>query len=362
MSENHEAQALARWLEEHPGQAPPADVDPEVIEALYALRPDLAPAPDLRIEDILAAVESGPFHSGASARDDDGAVEVVSLAEERAKRVPPEVAPASQSAGGRAARRGGPLPGCWRARRRGTRDRRDPSDGRHPAHPEARGARDRGQGACGRRHRTLGRGYAAEAPARMQDAEGAGLAAPPAEAAAPAGPPAAVEPTALRGRENEIPRQEAEKKSDDGTVDDDASVGSLGAPADAAKQATRQGERDAESTSTDGVRRPGRDGGRDATRCARSRREDEGGGGGARQGDRRPTAPSAYGAGAASSSQARADVGAKDSASRCGACRCGLGEHHDSEQRTGALRRHLVVEQRCRADRSDRTTATIARR
>ena len=96
MNENREAQALARWLEEHPGQAPPPDVDPEVIEALYALRPDLAPPPNVRIEDILGAVDSGPFATAKDAEEEMITEEVVSLAAERAKRVPNEVAPASR--------------------------------------------------------------------------------------------------------------------------------------------------------------------------------------------------------------------------------------------------------------------------
>ncbi len=58
-----EAQAdrLARWLDEHPGSAPPADLDEEVLEAIYLLRPDLAPAASLNIDDILAEITTGPF-------------------------------------------------------------------------------------------------------------------------------------------------------------------------------------------------------------------------------------------------------------------------------------------------------------
>jgi hypothetical protein len=55
------AVALARWLEEHPGTPPPPEVDPEVVQAVYALRPELAPAPRLSADDILATITRGPL-------------------------------------------------------------------------------------------------------------------------------------------------------------------------------------------------------------------------------------------------------------------------------------------------------------
>ena len=61
MSEQNDIQRLVTWLEGHPGDAPPADLDPEVVEAVYMLRPDLAPAPRVKIEDIFARIETGPL-------------------------------------------------------------------------------------------------------------------------------------------------------------------------------------------------------------------------------------------------------------------------------------------------------------
>ncbi|MBN1337617.1 MAG: hypothetical protein JXB39_16820 [Deltaproteobacteria bacterium] len=60
-----EAQAsrLARYLEERPGAALPDGVDPEVLEALWVIRPDLAPAPRVTVEEILSGVTAGPFAS-----------------------------------------------------------------------------------------------------------------------------------------------------------------------------------------------------------------------------------------------------------------------------------------------------------
>jgi hypothetical protein len=66
---NHDtpsAVALARWLEDHPGTPPPPEVDPEVVQAIYALRPELAPAPRLTADDILASITRGPL-AGPSA-------------------------------------------------------------------------------------------------------------------------------------------------------------------------------------------------------------------------------------------------------------------------------------------------------
>lgn len=56
-----QVQALMAWLEAVPGRRPGPEVDPDVVEAVYALRPDLAPAPTLSLDDILGAVTTGPF-------------------------------------------------------------------------------------------------------------------------------------------------------------------------------------------------------------------------------------------------------------------------------------------------------------
>jgi hypothetical protein len=60
------AEQLHQWLAAHPGQAPPASIDPAIVEAAYALRPDLAPAPRLTIDDVLAEVSTGPLAEPAA--------------------------------------------------------------------------------------------------------------------------------------------------------------------------------------------------------------------------------------------------------------------------------------------------------
>ncbi len=61
MTELNEPQLLADWLDVHPGEPPPEGIDPEVIQAVYALRPDLAPAARVTVDDILDGVTTGPF-------------------------------------------------------------------------------------------------------------------------------------------------------------------------------------------------------------------------------------------------------------------------------------------------------------
>lgn len=58
--------ALGRWLDAPPGSAPPSELDDDVVETVYALRPDLAPAPRLTADDILASVTVGPLASSAA--------------------------------------------------------------------------------------------------------------------------------------------------------------------------------------------------------------------------------------------------------------------------------------------------------
>lgn len=65
MSVEQQAQALADWLADNPGAEPPAGVDTDVIEAVYSLRPDLAPAPRVSMDDILGMVSSGPLAAPA---------------------------------------------------------------------------------------------------------------------------------------------------------------------------------------------------------------------------------------------------------------------------------------------------------
>ena len=56
MTDEEQARALALWLEGDVNAPPPPDLDPEVVEAIYALRPERAPAPQLDIDDIPGGV------------------------------------------------------------------------------------------------------------------------------------------------------------------------------------------------------------------------------------------------------------------------------------------------------------------
>lgn len=64
MNENRQAEALADWLDRAGADGPPTGVDDDVVEAVFALRPDLAPKPRVSVDDILAGVREGPL-SGA---------------------------------------------------------------------------------------------------------------------------------------------------------------------------------------------------------------------------------------------------------------------------------------------------------
>ncbi len=61
MSPEEQAQALSRWLSEPAGTDPPGELDPDVVESVYALRPDIAPAPRVSADDILASLTAGPL-------------------------------------------------------------------------------------------------------------------------------------------------------------------------------------------------------------------------------------------------------------------------------------------------------------
>ncbi|MFH1467715.1 MAG: hypothetical protein ABIO70_25235, partial [Pseudomonadota bacterium] len=101
---DHQEQAalLARWLEEHPGSPAPEGLDPEVLESVYALRPDLAPAPSFSIDDILAGVTCGPFAAAAGASEDEPPTEEIE-AEEASR--PPALAPVVELSPARSPRR-----------------------------------------------------------------------------------------------------------------------------------------------------------------------------------------------------------------------------------------------------------------
>ncbi len=78
MNEHREAEALARWLDSRGGELP-EEVGDDVLAAALALRPDLAPPPRVSIDDVLGEVLEGPLarDEGEGARlagwlDEDG--------------------------------------------------------------------------------------------------------------------------------------------------------------------------------------------------------------------------------------------------------------------------------------------------
>ena len=61
MTETRQAEILARWLDSSEREAPPADLAPEIVEAVLALSPGRAPPPALSVMDLLDAVQEGPL-------------------------------------------------------------------------------------------------------------------------------------------------------------------------------------------------------------------------------------------------------------------------------------------------------------
>ncbi|MEC9389197.1 MAG: hypothetical protein VX944_03915 [Myxococcota bacterium] len=61
------AQALARWLSTPAGGPIPDSLEPEVVEAIIALRPERAPPHTITIEAVLAAITEGPLMDPAVA-------------------------------------------------------------------------------------------------------------------------------------------------------------------------------------------------------------------------------------------------------------------------------------------------------
>lgn len=59
MTEQRQAEALARWLSQ--GGEAPDEVGDDVVQAVLALRPDLAPPPSLSIDDVLDCLTAGPL-------------------------------------------------------------------------------------------------------------------------------------------------------------------------------------------------------------------------------------------------------------------------------------------------------------
>lgn len=93
MTPEKQASLIAEWLEQPPGTAPPEGVDPDALQAIYALRPDLAPAPRVGIDDILAGVSEGPFARTAE-------VPVARTAEVPISEAPPAEAPPQEEPAG----------------------------------------------------------------------------------------------------------------------------------------------------------------------------------------------------------------------------------------------------------------------
>jgi len=71
MSHDENSQALARWLDQPPGTEPPDDLDADVVEAIHAIRPDLAPAPRVSADEILGLVSAGPLAPSQSEQGGD---------------------------------------------------------------------------------------------------------------------------------------------------------------------------------------------------------------------------------------------------------------------------------------------------
>jgi len=61
MSENQEANLLATWLANEPGNPAPSGIDSEVMETIYALRPEYAPPHGLTIDEVLTVLMDGPL-------------------------------------------------------------------------------------------------------------------------------------------------------------------------------------------------------------------------------------------------------------------------------------------------------------
>ncbi|MCA9571466.1 MAG: hypothetical protein KC656_26695, partial [Myxococcales bacterium] len=82
MSEQEQAEALAAWLER--GGLPPEEgLDEEVVEAVIALRPELAGPASVTADDILAGVREGPLAPTMPVGASEGEVQAAPRASNR---------------------------------------------------------------------------------------------------------------------------------------------------------------------------------------------------------------------------------------------------------------------------------------
>lgn len=101
MTEQEQAQVLARWLEQPAGTPPPEGLDPEVVESIYAMRPELAPEPALSADDILAGFDwgAGGVTGGEAADDEQGTLPGAAMPKTEVRSAPPAWRSANRVAG-----------------------------------------------------------------------------------------------------------------------------------------------------------------------------------------------------------------------------------------------------------------------
>ncbi len=90
MNERHQTDLLARWLASGARGEPPAGLDPDTVASVYALRPDLAPAPRLTVDDILDGITSGPFAAPEADAEPGGEVVPFPVPASRPTVLPPK--------------------------------------------------------------------------------------------------------------------------------------------------------------------------------------------------------------------------------------------------------------------------------
>ena len=89
MNEERQAQLLAEWLEAPEGTPVPEGLDLDVAEAMWVLKPELAPAPRMSSADLLASLDVAPVAAAAAvpASIDQGEAEVIDFASRRKRRL-----------------------------------------------------------------------------------------------------------------------------------------------------------------------------------------------------------------------------------------------------------------------------------